>query len=91
MPKPKTTGLRWLELSIVSFNGSGYANRDSAEAYLESYIKYKQWKRKPEAVKLAEQYYHSVLPLAEHLLEAVYPTTHKPALMDKFIHWQSKH
>ena len=64
----KTTGLNWLELSIISFNGSGYANRTNAEAFIQSYIDYKDWKRKPEAVKLANKYYHSVLPLAEHLL-----------------------
>lgn len=75
--KYKTSGLQWLELSIISFNGSGYADRNSGEEFIQSYIDYKNWKNKPDQARLAEQYYHAILPLAENLLEAIYPTSHK--------------
>lgn len=80
MAKAKTTGLEHLTLSIIAFNGSGYADRESAEAFLDSYIKYTKWKRREKQNQLAITYYNSVLPLAESLLDCVYPTTHKANL-----------
>ncbi len=74
---PKTQGLEWLTLSIIAFNGSGYADRETGVDFLDSYIAYKQWKNKPEAVRLANQYYNTVLPLCEGLLPAIYETSHK--------------
>lgn len=65
---PKTHGLTWLEHSLTAFNGSGYADRTNPEKYVDSYIIYKLWKRKPEAAELARQYYQVLLPLAEHFI-----------------------
>jgi hypothetical protein len=76
--EPKTQGLQWLEFSIIAFNGSGYADRESADHFLDSYIDYKKWKGKPDEAQLAVENYHTVLPLAEYLLDRVYATSHKP-------------
>lgn len=78
MKKPKTEGLEWLQHSLISFNGSGYAQRDSGKSFLDSYIKYNEWKRRQRGVELANKYYYAVLPLAEHLKDCVSETTHKP-------------
>jgi len=74
---PKTEGLEFLTLSIIAFNGSGYADRESPEAFLDSYIAYSQWKRREKSVSLANTYYYAVLPLCEKLLPAVYESSHK--------------
>lgn len=91
--KPKTSGLEWLQHSIVAFNGSGYADRESAKAFMSSYIQYNAWKNRYEAVKLANDYYHSVLPLAEHLLPAISETTHKASKKNyqKFVEFRSRY
>lgn len=69
MKKYKTEGLTWLEHSIVAFNGSGYADRLSPESFINSYIDYNRWKKRPQGVSLGNQFYQSVLPLAEYLIE----------------------
>lgn len=69
MRKPKTNGLEWLQHSINAFNGTGYANRETPEQFIDSYIQYKTWKNKQEAVQLAIKYYQAVLPLAQYLIE----------------------
>lgn len=56
MSKRKTEGLEWLELSMVSFNGSGYADKHDANAYAESYKAYKRWKRDKYALELIDRY-----------------------------------
>lgn len=63
-----TTGLTWLEHSFNAFNGSGYANYDSPDDMIQSYIDYNMWKKRPEAAQLAKQYYAALLPLADHLI-----------------------
>jgi hypothetical protein len=50
--KRKTSGLQLLWLSLMSFNGSGYADYSGPEEYLESYKAYKTWKKDSEAVDL---------------------------------------
>lgn len=67
----KTTGLTWVEHSLIAFNGSGYADRSEATNFVNSYISYNKWKKRDNAVKLANQYYHALLPLAETLLPSV--------------------
>lgn len=91
MKQPKTEGLEWLQHSVVAFNGSGYADRGGAEAFLDSYIDYNAWKNRPEAVRLAKNYYYAVLPLAEKLAPAIHETTHKPSLKNykKFIEFRN--
>lgn len=68
-PPPKTTGLEWLQHSMVAFNGSGYADRDSGEGFLKSYRQYNSWKKREDAVVLVDTFYHAVLPLAQHLVD----------------------
>lgn len=65
---PKTSGFQWVEYSLIAFNGSGYASRETAEAFVDSYIDYNKWKNRPEAVRLANQFYKPLLVLAEQLL-----------------------
>jgi hypothetical protein len=67
--KPKTEGYIWLEHSFTAFNGSGYGDRDTPTAFVESYIQYKQWKKDTSAVKLAISFYTPLLTLAEYLIE----------------------
>lgn len=66
---PKTKGYEWLELSVISFNGSGYADMSSPGAFLDSYRQYKLWKRMPNAVALLDKYWWSIMKVAEHLVE----------------------
>jgi hypothetical protein len=66
--QPKTEGLEWLIHSLMAFNGTGYADMNSAEDFLESYIAYKMVKKKPDAVLLARRYKDAVLPTLEDLL-----------------------
>lgn len=67
--KAKTEGLEWVQHSLTAFNGSGYADMSTPETFLESYVTYKRWKKRPDAVELANMYWNSLLPLAEHLIE----------------------
>lgn len=52
---PKTDGVEWLYHSMTAFNGSGYADKATPENYLASYIAYKKWKKRPDAVELVNQ------------------------------------
>lgn len=70
MKQPKTYGLEWLYLSMASFNGSGYADKSSPSAYVESYIAFKRMKKKPEAVQEVARHYDAALLYAEKLVEA---------------------
>lgn len=69
MHKPKTTGLEWLCHSFTAFNGTGYQNMNTPEEFVQSYIDYKLWKNKKEAVRLAEEYNEELYNLACHLIE----------------------
>lgn len=84
--KPKTEGYVWLEHSITAFNGSGYADRDSPEAFLDSYIDYKKWKRRPQGVQLANQFYEIALTLCQYLIDESPGPSHQPSAKnyDKF-------
>jgi len=87
--KPKTQDLEWLVLSLMSFNGSGYADMSSAEGYLDSYIKYKTMRKKTEAVLLARRYHDAVIPTIDELLAKTYgagrvPSNKKRAQFDNF-------
>ena len=67
---PKTTGLEWLYHSMTAFNGSGYADKSSAEDYYSSYICYKAWRKDEQAVKLVRQYQIEAMTIAEKMLQA---------------------
>jgi len=62
----------------MSFNGSGYADMNSAEDYIDSYIAYKALKKKPDAILLAKQYRDAVLPEIETLLNKTYGAGREP-------------
>lgn len=66
---PKTTGYKWLELSFIAFNGTHYGDRTDPKSFVESYIRYKTYKKDIEAVKLANSFYQTLLILAESLLK----------------------
>lgn len=65
--KPKTQGLEWLCHSLASFNGAGYADKQTPEHYLGSYRAFKLMKNKPEAVALLDRYWHEVFDVAASL------------------------
>lgn len=77
--KYKTEGLEWLEHSFTAFNGSGYADIESPEDFVDSYIDYNKWKKRFEAVKLATQYYAVLLNLAEHFIDVSEGASHVPS------------
>lgn len=69
MKQPKTSGTEWLGLSLASFNGSGYADKQSPEHYVASYIAFKKMKKVQKAVDLATQNYEFALSVAEKLVD----------------------
>lgn len=75
---PKTTGLEWLVHSLLAFNGSGYADMNSAEDFIDSYIAYKTVKKQSDAVLLANQYRLEVLPTITDLLATTYGASRQP-------------
>jgi hypothetical protein len=77
--KPKTEGLEWLLYSLSAFNGSGYADMNSPEDFLESYVAYKLMRKKPQAVRLAELYREEALYMLEELLEKTYGAGRQPS------------
>lgn len=79
MSKPKTQDLEWLIYSLTAFNGSGYADMNSAEDFLDSYIDYKLMRNKKSAVRLANRHRETVLPMLEELLEKTYGAGRIPA------------
>ncbi len=83
--QPKTQDLEWLIYSLMAFNGSGYADMNSAEDFLDSYIIYKRVKNKPEAVLLAQRYRIEVIPTLEDLLTRTFGASHQPSkkMLDK--------
>lgn len=88
--QPKTQGLEWVQHSLNAFNGSGYADRDSAELFLASYIDYNRWRKRPEACHLADEYYQALLPLAQHLLDTSLGPSHIPQAKNLAKFQQSK-
>lgn len=82
--QPKTSGYQWVEFSVIAFNGSGYADRLSAEKFLQSYIDYKRWKNQPEAVKLAYDFSEPLLVLCEHLRQGEVTKQPSPKNWAKF-------
>ena len=69
---PKTDGLEWLALSLASFNGSGYADMYSPEDFLESYIAYNLWRKRPQGVRMVQIFRDEALNMIRHLLRTTY-------------------
>jgi hypothetical protein len=64
-----TTGYEHILLSVISFNGSGYADMNDAETFLDSYIAYSKWKGREEHVRDAQAWYNELLVDVDALLE----------------------
>lgn len=75
----KTQGLEWLVYSIMAFNGSGYADMNSAEDFLQSYITYKAMRKDNNATRLAQLYRVEILPTIEDLLDHTLGASRTPA------------
>ena len=91
--KPKTEGLEWLLHSLNSFNGSGYADMNSAQDYLDSYKAYKSMRNKPQAVRLADLYKLEALGMIEELLDRTYGAGRKPSekSLERFNTYRKQH
>ena len=75
----KTEGLEWLIHSVMAFNGSGYADMDSADSYIDSYIAYKQMKNKPKEAQLMQIYRVEMESIVENLLAKTAGAGHQPS------------
>lgn len=79
MKQPTTQGLEWLQHSVATFNGSGYADMESVDDYIESYVAYKALHNKNEAVLLIHKYVNEIKPTVEHILKVSLGAGRKPA------------
>ena len=70
MSKRLTSGIEWLSLSMASFNGSGYADKQSPEHYVASYKAYKTMKRDNYALEMLGCEPDMALNLAKRLVNA---------------------
>lgn len=68
--KRVTYGLEWLGHSLASFNGSGYADKQSPEHYVASYKAYKTMKRDNYALKMLESSSAEATEIARKLIYA---------------------
>lgn len=53
-----------------AFNGSGYADKSSPEAYIESYKYYNAWKNRKDALETLLKHPIEALTFAEKLMDA---------------------
>jgi hypothetical protein len=68
MPKRQLEEYDWLEASLTAFNGSGYADRRSAGQFMDSYLAYQQWKKRPYGITIADKYWGAGLTVAVTLI-----------------------
>jgi hypothetical protein len=61
MKQFKTDGFEWLRCSLIAFNGTAYADRGSAEGFLNSYKAWKTLKRDTRALRLLESHWFDAL------------------------------
>jgi hypothetical protein len=87
----KTKGGEWLYLSMAAFNGSGYADRSSADDFLRSYKLYKLWKKDLYAVELTRAIPEVALRYADHLVMMCQPPSHVASAkqMAKFVRFKA--
>lgn len=74
----KTQGLEWLEHSMTSFNGSGYADRYDIDSFIDSYKAYAKWKGRYMAQQLAETHAFDIRAKVFDLLQGLGPS-HTPS------------
>lgn len=67
---PKTNGAEFLYLSMASFNGSGYAVKNSPEEYLASYRAYNIWRKRTEHLETLDSYPEEAMFYATALVDA---------------------
>jgi hypothetical protein len=79
MPKRKLKQYEWLEASLISFNGSGYADRRSAEQYMDSYLAYQQFKDRPYGMTMADRYWSSGLVVAQVMIDTSDGPSRRPS------------
>ena len=65
----KTQGVTWLGHSLTAFNGAGYADRDSPETFVDSYIAWKTMKGDQNAIDLATQYREVAEDVGRQMIE----------------------
>lgn len=65
----KTSGLEFIILSLLAFNGSGYADMESVESYINSYIAYNKMKNRSENITMVTEYYDEICLSVDKLLE----------------------
>ena len=70
MKARKTSGVVWLGHSMAEFNGSGYADRTSAELFLKSYLAYKWMKHDNYAINTVDKSYEGAMQIASKLMSA---------------------
>lgn len=69
----------WLEASLISFNGSGYADRTSAQTFMDSYLALKTMHDDHYALTQLDKYWQSGIVVAEHLVGLDEPTARYPS------------
>lgn len=74
-----------------SFNGSGYADKSTAEAYLDSYKYYKAWRKEENALELVKAHPIESMFFAEKFMDSRDPG-HTPSdkNMNKFEAFKSR-
>lgn len=79
MATRKLSQFPWLEASLVSFNGSGYADRKNAETYLESYLAYQTMKQRAYGMEMVTFYWRAALTVAEYIVREARPAGRYPS------------
>lgn len=79
MRKAKTSGLEFIILSIMAFNGSGYADMRSPETFYDSYVAYLTMRKRKEHLELAEVYREEIMFAILHLFQTTEGAGRKPS------------
>lgn len=66
----KTSGAEWLYLSMASFNGSGYAIKNSPEEYVASYKAYNMLRKREKHLNTLDQFPEEAMFYATALVDA---------------------
>lgn len=86
----KTDGIEWLSHSMAAYNGTGYADKTSAQTFLDGYLDYCGWKKRAKGIILIQEHPDEAMELAERLVEAR-PAGREPSRIqrnkfDKYLH-----
>jgi hypothetical protein len=77
--EPKTSGIEFLQHSLGSFNGSGYADMRSATTFLDSYIAYKRWDGRNDIADLAAANREKLEPFIAGVIERTHGAGRRPS------------